>query len=193
MNNISTYYSFNSNYELIYISSLNAATGFRILKAEFKNNSSSNQNINLQYKTSGVRFFPIFNSPVQSKYNVSTDFALKYGLNNNLLSNIEIIANGTNGSNSAAGSLNNSTSQMNSSQNSLVTQEDSFNDQMNNSLNNINPNFNINTQFGSKFITSANWVKTQFDLMTGSTPFGSVLGFSLLLGVGLLIIGRVFG
>lgn len=129
----------------------------------------------------------------KSQQSISTDFALTFGLRNELLDNLNILANGTTGSNSAANTLENSTSQMNSSQNSLVTQEDSFNDQMNNSLNNIDPNFNINTQFGSKFITSANWVKTQFDKMTGSTPFGSVLGFSLLLGVGLLIIGRVFG
>ena len=88
--------------------------------------------------------------------------------------------------------LNNSSDELNNSSNQLITQEDVFNDDMNNALQDIDTNFNIGTNFGSKFISSANWVKTQYDRLTGNTPFGSLISFSLLIGLALLLVGKVF-
>lgn len=50
----------------------------------------------------------------------------------------------------------------------------------------IDTNFN----FGDKFIKSARWVAIQFNNMTDNTPFGSLLQFSLLIGISLLIISK---
>ena len=43
----------------------------------------------------------------------------------------------------------------------------------------------------SSFLSSAVWVKQQFDRMTNNTPVGSVLGFSLILGLALIFIGKI--
>lgn len=43
----------------------------------------------------------------------------------------------------------------------------------------------------SKFLSSANWVKVQFDRMTVNTPIGSVLSFSLILGITLIFLGKI--
>ena len=61
---------------------------------------------------------------------------------------------------------------------------------MNSALNNVNVNFDVGNQLGSKFLASAQWVRQQFDSLTSNTPFGTVLSFSLILGIALLIIGK---
>lgn len=70
--------------------------------------------------------------------------------------------------------------------------ESGFNNDMNSALDDIDTQFNPSS-FGSKFQASAIWVSDQFNELTSDSPFGSFLGFSLLLGLSLLIIGRVFG
>ena len=73
----------------------------------------------------------------------------------------------------------------------LYDYENTFNRSMNDSLDDIDVNFNIGNQFGSKFMASATWVKTQFDYLTSGTPYGTVLSFSLLLGLALLLVGKL--
>lgn len=65
----------------------------------------------------------------------------------------------------------------------------SVDSQFNNSLNNVTPSSDLISN--SNFLNSANWVKIQFDRLTNQNAFGSLLGFSLLLGLALAIIGRV--
>lgn len=70
--------------------------------------------------------------------------------------------------------------------------ESGFNNDLNESLEDIQFD-DVPSAWGSNFLTSAQWVSEQYNRMTASTPFGSLIGFSLLLGLALLIIGRVFG
>lgn len=65
----------------------------------------------------------------------------------------------------------------------------SVDSQFNNSLDNVTPSSDLISN--SNFLNSANWVKIQFDRLTNQNAFGSLLGFSLLLGLALAIIGRV--
>lgn len=125
--------------------------------------------------------------------NVSLDFALNYGFSNRLLDSIDKIANGTIQSNSSSSSLDSGTNQMTSDSDSMFEYEDSFNNNLNDSLDDINVQVDAGSLFGSKFLSSANWVKVQFDNLTNNTPFGSVLGFTLLLGLALLIVGKWLG
>lgn len=65
--------------------------------------------------------------------------------------------------------------------------EQSFKDDLDDNLNAIDFTFD----FGgiADFSTSANFVRTQFDNLTNN-PYGSLIGFSLAVGLALLIIGR---
>lgn len=120
---------------------------------------------------------------------VSTDFALQFDLNNRLLNDLDNLG-GTQSSDQSADNLEDNTSQMIDDQEDLFAYEDDFNENMNDALDDINVNFNIGNTFGSKFLASAQWVRQQFDALTSTSPFGSVLSFSLLLGLALLIIGK---
>lgn len=141
------------------------------------------------YNTSPVSFIPIYFGDFNNK-NISTDFALLWGLSNQLLDDLHIIAQGTQQSSSSSSFLDSNTSQLNTDSQQMFTFENTQNTNMNNALQNINTNLDIGT-FGSKFLTSASWVKTQFDNITNTSPFGSVLSFSLILGLAMLIIGKV--
>lgn len=154
--------------------------------------------------TAGMRMHGIWNdsitygyiSPVYSgsdlvEGSTGIDFALRYGLNNPVLINLQTIAQGTQQSNTAASDLEDSADDIVQNSNTMFTFENQQNTNMNNALQSINTNFDIGT-IGSSFLTSAAWVKTQFDNLTNTTPFGSVLSFSLLLGLALLIIGKVY-
>lgn len=55
----------------------------------------------------------------------------------------------------------------------------------------INTDLDFEASFGQKFVTSAQWVRTQFETLTTQTPYGSILFFALTLGLALTIIGRV--
>lgn len=80
--------------------------------------------------------------------------------------------------------LNNEISTVDDIQNQL---EDDFQD----NIQAIDTNINFEALFGQKFVTSAHWVRTQFETLTTQTPYGSVLFFALTLGLALMIIGRV--
>lgn len=60
---------------------------------------------------------------------------------------------------------------------------------MTNNINNLNVVPDILSN--SKFLNSAQWVKVQFDRMTVNTPIGSVLSFSLILGITLIFLGKI--
>lgn len=156
-------------------------------------NFTSGGNININYIGPSDRYYmPIyFNTPTYKA--ISTDFALQFGLSNDLLDNLSIIANGTNISNQSSSDLNNSNNQFNDNANDYMAIEDTFNSDFNDSMNSINTNNNNLNQFGSGFINSAQWVRNQFDTLTENNIYGQILGFSLLVGISLLILGRWFG
>lgn len=171
-----------------------------LVRVKLTNNTGTAQNFLYTYKyANSSKYMPIFNDNIAYKY-VSTDFALQFGLTNNLLDNtqlmtkyLNIMANGTSSSNNKVSEFNQESNEMNQTISDYNTIENQFNDDFNDNMNAITPSDNGLDLMGSRFLNSANWVKTQFDRMTNNTPFGSVLGFSLVLGLGLLIIGRVLG
>lgn len=132
--------------------------------------------------------------------NVSNDFALDWGLSNDYISslyninrNVDIFVNGTESSSTSSSSLSSSNSSFKTSSDSLNTFESTSNDSLNSNLNNISTDVNFDTSSGSSYFkNSLNLVTTKFNELTTSTPFGSILGFSLVLGLALLIIGKVF-
>lgn len=80
--------------------------------------------------------------------------------------------------------LNNEISAVDNIQNQL---QDDFQD----NIQAIDTDIDFVTSFGQKFVTSAQWVRTQFETLTTQTPYGSILFFALTLGLALMIIGRV--
>lgn len=181
-----------SDYSVLYpinISSNNSENG-RIIKFKVTNNTSQPIIEDIIYKFNRtIRYMPIYFNYVEMD-NISIDFALQFGLSNKLLDNLDIIANGTQNSNNSSDNLENSNSQVSDVVSQYDNLESNFNDSLNSSLNNINTSLTPSAM-GSKFQASAIWVRTQFNRMTNNTPFGSIMGFSLLLGLSLLIIGKI--
>lgn len=191
---LATYFSWQDQY--IGIDSfqyLNRTQAGYIFKVVFVNNDASSRYIQFKSRNSTGKFTLIYNSIASDLYPVSTDFGLLYGLNNSLLQNIALMAQGTAASNSSVSDFNNVDQSMNDTISDYNSIESQFVNDFDDNISAITPSDNSLSLMGSRFLNSANWVKTQFDRMTTGTPFGSVLGFSLVLGLGLLIIGRVFG
>lgn len=151
----------------------------------YVNRTSTTYTANL-YTKQQMLIVPFY-SNLANINNFGLEFALYFNLRNEILDNLQIIANGTSSSSSSSNELNDTTSQFQTDSNSLISIEDSFNSSMNSNLENINPTFNM----GSSFLASANWVSTQFNRLVNNTPFSSLITFGLTLGLGLLIIGKI--
>lgn len=138
-----------------------------------------------------IKIIPLYLGESSNKY-ISTDFALLYGLSNRLLDNLDIIANGTNQSNQANQQLDSNTSQFQTDSNDLIDIEDTMSNNMDTAMQQITPSSNPGTSFGGNFLTSAVWVRTQFERLTNGNPFGSLIVYGLTLGLALLLLGKVF-
>lgn len=150
---------------------------------------NTSKTVRIRTRTNEAFIIPIF---VGSEVtNLGTEFALQWGLSNSFLDNINIIANGTTASSSAAQSSDSANSQLQQDSNTLFTQEDSFKQNMNSAMQNIDTTFTLNN-FGQSFMTSAQWVRTQYETLTNNTPFASLITFSLLVGLALIVIGKVY-
>lgn len=193
ISNLNTYFSV-SNGEFTKVSNTNTflldGVTTRFYTVEISNFTQGG-NIDIQYKYSADRqYIPIyFNTPSFNK--VSTDFALQFGLSNELLSNLDLIANGNNSSNESSADANMTNENLGSISDSLIQKEDNFKNEMNNSLQNVNSSFRI-SDFGSGFVKSSNWVRTQFENLTNNTPFQTLITFSLLVGLSMILLGRVY-
>lgn len=129
---------------------------------------------------------PIYSRNSKESF-ISTDFALQFGLSNQLLNDLHIIANGSTGSNSAANSLDNSSSNMNTQMNNLVGIEDGYNQQFNNSLNQIDftsPTGNQN------LLSSANFVITVFNGLIQNNFLSTLIIIICILIIGKKVIGK---
>lgn len=136
-------------------------------------------------------FIPIsFSVEGYSKY--STDFALLYGFSNPLLDDLHIIAQGTTQSNQANQQLDSNTSQFQTDSSDLIDIENTMSNNMDSAMQQITPSSNPGTSFGGNFLTSAVWVRTQFERLTNGNPFGSLIVYGLTLGLALLLLGKVF-
>lgn len=139
-----------------------------------------------------MNYMPIYFRRDYNQTDSSIDFALNFRLDNRFFNILNDIANGTTSSNASSSELDDNTNQLTQDIGQYTNIENGFNDDMNSHLNNIDTTSTLPSAMGSKFLSSANWVRVQFNRMTENTPFGSILGFSLVLGLSLLIIGKVY-
>lgn len=158
-----------------------------LLKVTLVGNNNAGNTLRWQGQDDAL-YMPVYFNFEAFRY-ISTDFALRFGLTNDLLDSLKAIQPNVD-TNESAADLEDSQSDFSQSASDLFDYENSFNESMNDSLENINVQFNVGNQLGSKFLASASWVRTQFDSLTNNTPFGTVLSFSLILGIALLIIGK---
>ena len=143
-----------------------------------------------RFSINGARMLALDNSP-------SYQYSSRYFFENmsytfNLVSSYsadEIIISGNDDSQNTVDSADDMNDDFSDLASGLYDQENDFITDFENNL--VSPDFNINTGFGSSFLTSATWVRDQFNTIVNNTPFGSLLTFSLTLGIGLLIIGKV--
>lgn len=71
----------------------------------------------------------------------------------------------------------------------LISQEDSFLTSMDTNLQNVPMNATILNN--NHFLSSANWVRQQYNQMISNNPFGALLYLCLSLGLSLLILGKL--
>lgn len=85
---------------------------------------------------------------------------------------------------------NNNNDNLKNSIDSVIDIEDSLNDDMNNALEDIDTD-SLADKFGYKFQASALWVSDQYTRMTYDNPIGSLIVFSLTLGIALILIRKL--
>lgn len=161
--------------------SYNGVNGTRILKIVFSRTGNSNGNVYVRTVEQSL-IMPIYCQRNGEMGLETQDFCDLFGLPYGGMT-VE--------QEQSADDLQNEQSEFASSSEDLFQYENDFNESMNDSLDDINVNFDVGNTLGSKFLASASWVRTQFESLTSNTPFGSVLSFSLILGIALLIIGKV--
>ena len=151
--------------------------------------ANSNTYWSLQLKEGQTdRFFiPIFcNNSLYAK-NVSTDFALQFGLRNELLDNLDLLANGNNASNQSASDLQQSTDSMQDQMDDMVDIESGYNQQFNNSLNDID--FTNPIQNNAGILPAANFVITVFNGLVNN-PLSILIIIICILTIGKKVIGK---
>lgn len=166
-------------------------TDLRLNLVTFRNDNASGKVPIYNRYTNNVMFIYMGTSDINGVLNISTDFALRFGLNNKLLNDLHLIANGTAQSSSAAQSSDSANSQLQTDSNTLFQQENGFKSDMQNSMQNIDTTFRLDNM-GTKFVNSAQWVRTQYENLTNNTPFASLITFSLITGLALILLGKVY-
>ena len=138
-------------------------------------------------------YMPIYFNDINNQY-ISTDFALNYGLSNSLLNNLDIIANGTNQSNNTASNADNTNQTLGNKVNQEEDLVSDAEDTLSNDLNTLDiTNKNNDLLFNQKFIKSAIWVRDRFNYMTNNNAYGYMITFAMVIGLALVIIGKLRG
>ena len=181
LSNFSNYFTLDRgeilSYKMLNRFQFNGRLGY-LVKVEIGNFSTSGV-LNIKYSNSNPRYFmPIYCNSKVFNENVSTDFALRYDMSNRLLNALDNIS----GNNQSQQSVNNA-STTNTHASSTFAQEEqlinSAEQDLQTNLNALNIQNQNNNLFGnSKFVASAQWVKTQFDTLTNNNAFGYMITFS---------------
>ena len=186
--NFDVYYLVDGTYKLIQ-SSINSFTIYNH-DSKFNFKDSSNSNAYPDYPT----------IPSDSLKSYNDQFTLHNFLfklsdlnSNNLIVKAPDTDNLLSDGNSNSQSTTTTNNQSNQSLDKTISQMDSleyrYKNNLNNHLNNINVNdYNITNI--TQLSNAANFVRVQFDNLTKNNPFGTILGFSLFLGLSLLVIGK---
>lgn len=186
--NFDVYYLVNDVYKLIQ-SSINT---FTIIghESKYKFKDSSILNDFPEYPTIPNNSLATYNNEFKlnnflfkSSIPSSNELIVKAPDTDNLLSD------GNSNSQSATSNNNNSNQLLDNTVNQMESLENGFKNDLNSNLDNINAN-NFNISGITQLSNAANFVRVQFDNLTKNNPFGTILGFSLFLGLSLLIIGK---
>lgn len=160
----------------------NGTNGTRLLKLVISNNGTSTRNVYL-YADVDCLIMPIYAHSNREMGYESQDFCDNFGIPYHG----SIIDDETQ---STVDNLDNTMNEFSSSANDVIDVETDIGSGFENALQDIPTSFNFSNQFGASFISSAQWVRDQFNSLTLNNPFGSLITFSLILGVGLLLLGR---
>lgn len=157
-------------------------------------NFSTSGVLNIKYINANDRYYmPVYCNAHVYNENVSTDFALIFGLNNRLLNALDNIT----GNQQSQQSVNNATTTNQSASDTFTQEETLVNNaeqDLQDNLDNLDIQNKNNNLFGnSKFVASAQWVKLQFDNLTNNNAFGYMITFSLVIGIALVIVGKLRG
>lgn len=101
----------------------------------------------------------------------------------------KLLSDGNSNSQSATSNNEQSNQLLDNTVNQMDSLENGYKSDLNTNLDNINVN-DYNISGISQLSNAANFVRVQFDNLTKNNPFGTILGFSLFLGLSLLIIGK---
>lgn len=165
----------------------NPDSNFRFVHYRLNNNNNATVTYSI-YASRDIYFMPIYNQWGSYSKNITTDFALQFGLSNSLLDNINIIANGNQGSNNSVNDNDNNNQLLDDTNSEYEAIEQQFNENMNDSLDDINMQSDLLSN--QDFLNSASFVKTQFNRLLNNTILGSLIIFFLLLGLASIFIGR---
>lgn len=187
--NFDVYYIVNDKYILIQRNIDNF-----VLKSHYSKSKSNDSSLGCVYPD-----FPPVPSNTSKTYSSSIKYDNYYFVFNDTIDTNTItvkapdtdslITDGNTNSQSATSNNDQSNQLLNNTVNQMESLENEYKSNLNSNLDNINVNdFNISgiTQLSN----AANFVRVQFDNLTKNNPFGIILGFSLFLGLSLLIIGK---
>lgn len=156
------------------------------------NFTGANVVMNITYNNSTDRIFmPIYcNSQVYNK-NVSTDFALVFGMSNQLLDDIHYIAQNFQPSqevDNAVDNLDELSTDLGTNIDSMIQTEEGFNNDFNSALNNIDFNDPVSNNQG--LLSSAGFVISVFNGLVNNNFIGTFIVIVLVLVIGKKVIGK---
>lgn len=122
-------------------------------------------------------YYYIFNEP---KPNLSYD-ATTY----------DLLENGNSDTQDSIDSFNDTTSDLTSITSDLHNFESGLNTDLTTQMNQIDFNTSGSIISNNNFLLTSNWVRTQYNRMITNNPFGSMISFSLVIGISLLVIGKL--
>lgn len=93
--------------------------------------------------------------------------------------------------NQTSSNLIDTTNELNNELGTIDEVESDLADDFQTNITAIDTDFNFNTDFGTKYLQSNSWLINQFNYLTVGNPYGSLLTFCLLVGLALLLIGRI--
>lgn len=138
--------------------------------------------------TSDFLFCPLYIEYDGVISNVSSDFALRLGLTNKLMYDLNIITNGTSQSSSAASDLENSNDQMASDMNDLANIESGYNQSFNDQMQLID--FSNPIQNNAGLLPAANFVINIFNGLISNNPLSVLIIVCCVLLIGKKVIGK---
>lgn len=186
------------NWTMINRFNLNGTLGY-LFKVQIVFNissGSSSNSFNLVWKGGpnsnlDALLMPIYFNPVYDRSYISTDFALNFGLSNQLLDDLHIIASNFQGNqivDNAVDNLDDQSNDLGSNIDSMIQTEEGYNNDFNSALNNIDFSDPVSNNQG--LLSSANFVISVFNGLTQNNFIGTFIVIILVLVIGKKVIGK---